>query len=270
VVLAERNRKRVDTDRQAQFRLGMLRSMLAVIFLATSAFAQEQPTAYEALKVVGTQFNRAAMKRVLSVTGTEGDPQPETWRVTIADRNAPGGVREFEVAGGRIVANRTPTRDVVGTTEGAVIDTAKLNLDSSGAFAVANYTADKSHTNFASVSYTLRTNDRGIPVWIVTLQDEARRPLGTIHIGANKGNVTRVEGMYKGANMAQVEEDRTARTRRGDEDVTTDGVEEEDPDASDENVVSAEVKRLFRHTKRDAQRLFHRVNRSFDRFFYRN
>jgi hypothetical protein len=267
VLLEVCNRKRVDSLPQAQFCPGMWRLPLIVALTVSSAVAQDQPTAYEALRVVGTQFNRAAMRRVLSVTGVDGDPQPTTWKVMIADRNAPGGVREFEVADGRIVSNRTPTRDVVGTTEGATIDTSKLNLDSSGAFTVASYTADKAHTNFSYASYTLRTNDRGIPVWIITLQNEARRPLGTIHIGANKGNVVRVEGMYRGADMAQVQEDQAGPAAGDDNDRGNDS-SEEDGDG-DENVVKAEIKRMFHRTKRDAQRMFGRVRRSFDQFFNR-
>ncbi len=98
VLLEVRNRKRVDSLRQAQFCPGMWRLPLILALTSASAFAQDQPTAYEALRVVGTQFNRAAIRRVLSVTGVDGDPQPATWKVMIADRNAPGGVREFEVA----------------------------------------------------------------------------------------------------------------------------------------------------------------------------
>ena len=99
------------------------------------------------------------------------------------------------------------------------------------------------------------------------MQNEARHPLGTIHIGANKGNVTRVEGMYHGANMAQVEEDQAGPVPSGDDEVGNDSGDEVDD--SDENVVKAEIKRLFRVTKRDAQRMFTRVRRSFDQFFNR-
>ncbi len=113
------------------------------------------------------------------------------------------------MADGRIVSNRRRAR-WSGTTKGATIKTSQLNLDSSGAFTVASHTADQSHTNFDRVAYTLRTNERGTPVWIVTIQDETRRPLGTIHIAANRGNVTRVEGMYRGRNMDQVEQDPVA------------------------------------------------------------
>lgn len=254
----------------------MWRLIFAFLLIASSAFAQEQQaSAYQALRVVGTQFNRAAIKRVISVTGVQGDPQPMRWNILIADRNAPGGVREFQVANGRIIANQN-AGGVVGSTKGATIDTSKLNLDSTGAFSVASYTADKSHVNFASVSYTLRTNERGFPVWIVTLQDESRRPLGKIHINANRGNVTRVEGLYRGTNMAQVEQDPAPRTsrqhRRGaGDDEYSDPAGGDDVDAGDDdgdvNPVKAEIKRMFRRTKRDAEHIFERARRPFDEFF---
>ena len=259
----------------------MSRLLLVLSLIASPVFAQRQATAYDALKVVGTQFHRAALSRVISVSGVDGDPQPTKWTVLIADRRAPAGVRELQVANGRIVSDRTPTSEIAGTTQGATINTARLNLDSSGAFSVASYTADKSHTNFDRVAYMLRTNNRGHPTWIVTLQDEARRPLGTIHIAANKGNVTRVEGMYRGANMAHVEEDRVEprdgevdRERgRGEHDyddsshdAETDAIEESE---GDENIVRTEIKRMFRRTKRDALRIFARVRRPFDEFMSR-
>ncbi len=121
----------------------MWRSCLIVAFMISSALAQEQGTAYDALRVVGTQIDRRLVSRVISVRGTNGDPQPETWTVRVADRAAVGGVREIEVSGGQIVEQRTPVGE--GVNAGATINTARLNLDSSGAFSVASYTADK-HT----------------------------------------------------------------------------------------------------------------------------
>ena len=248
-----------------------LTTLFAILFIASSAVAQELPTAYDALRLVGRQLNRAYLKRIISVNGVDGDPQPTKWNVLIADRSAPNGVREVQVANGRIISNQAPSRGVVGTTENATIATAQLNLDSSGAFSVASYTADKSHVNFDRVSYTLRTNDHGIPIWIVTLQDQNRRPLGTIQINANKGNVTRVEGLYHGANMAHVEEDRGDHARietppPQDEYAGSgsgEGIEESD---EDENIVKRKIKQMFRRTKDDSQRMFHRVRRSFADF----
>ena len=245
----------------------MWRWSLAFILIVSSALGQEQSTAYDALRVVGTQIDRRLMNRVISVRGVNGDPQPETWTVLVADRAAAGGVREIQISGGQIISQRTPVDE--GITAGATINTSRLNLDSSGAFSVASYTADKSHVNFALANYTLRTDRRGNPVWIVTLQDERRQPVGTIHIGAHKGNVTRVEGMFRGRNMTEVVQD--APTRRGTGRARADDREAEEVEAGDgdENVVKAEIKRLFRRTKRDAERLFQRVERSFDEFIRR-
>src|SRR5213079_107889 len=139
--------------------------------IVTPALADEFPTAYEALRAVGAKFDRASINRVISVTGVDGAPQPETWKVLIEDPRARGGVREIEVTNGEVVSERTPVRSVAGSTEGATITT----------------------TRFATASYTLRTDERGDPGWIVTLQNRSR-PVGTIHIGANRGNVTRTEG----------------------------------------------------------------------------
>ena len=226
--------------------------MLALLLLATPAFAQENPSAYEALRVVGTQLNRDMVRQVISVTGVDGDPQPRTWRILVADRRANGGVREIVVSDNRVVSQRIPNRSVVGTTQGATINTARLNLDSTGAYSVASHTAETSHVTYSTTSYTLRTDGGGNPVWIVTLEDRSGRPVGTIHIRASDGRVNRVEGMYQGRNMEQVETD----TGEQDQNV-------EQADDPEDNIVKRHIKRLYRKTKDDARRIFLRARRSF-------
>jgi hypothetical protein len=237
----------------------MWKSLLASLLLTTAALAQENPSAYEALRVIGTQLNREMMSRIISVTGVDGEPQPRTWKILVGDRRADSGVREIIVEDNRIASQRVPNRSVAGSTEGATINTARLNLDSTGAYSVASHTAETSHVTFSLVNYTLRTDDRGNPTWIVTLEDRSRKPLGTIHIKANDGRVTRVEGMYQGRNMDQVEDDREQVDNR---DVDPD----EDPD---DNIVKKRIKRLFRKTKEDARQVFVRARRSFVDFVNR-
>lgn len=239
----------------------MWKFLLASLLLASPVLAQENPSAYEALRVIGTQMNRQLVNRVVSVTGVDGNPQPRTWKVLLEDRNANGGVREVVVENNRIVSQRVPNRSVVGSTKGATIDTAKLNLDSTGAYSVASHTAETSHVTFALTSYALRTDEKGSPVWIVTLGDRSGRPVGTIHIRASDGRVTRVEGLYQGRNMEQVEVNR-------DEVDNPPAVEDENEDA-DENIVKRDIKRMFRRTTNDARRMFQRVRRSFVDFFNR-
>src|SRR5205823_6194353 len=138
---------------------------------------------------VGQRLGRPAVNHIVSVTGVEGNPQPETWRILLEN---PGGrgTREVEVTNGRFISDGSPSHAVVGSTAGATINTHRLNLDSSGAYSVASYTAEKSNAHFSTASYTLRTDERGEPVWIVTLHSRSGRPVGTIHVGANRGNAT--------------------------------------------------------------------------------
>jgi hypothetical protein len=237
----------------------MWKFLLAALLLATPVLGQENASAYEALRVIGTQLNRELVNHVISITGVDGAPQPRAWKILVADRNAAGGVREIVVENSRILSQRVPNRSVVGTTQGATVNTARLNLDSTGAYSVASHTAETSHVTFALVSYTLRTDDRGNPTWIVTLENRSRAPLGTIHIKANDGRVTRVEGMYTGRNMDQVEDDTVPADDRNID-------PEEDPD---ENIVKRRIKRLFRKTKEDARHIFVRARRSFVDFVHR-
>jgi hypothetical protein len=235
----------------------MWKCFAALLLFVTPVLADEYPTAYEALRAVGTKFSRDSVNRVISVTGVDGTPQPETWKVLIEDPRARGGVREIEVANGQVVSARTPVRAVVGSSEDATIKTARLNLDSSGAYAVASHTADKSNTHFATVSYTLRTDEHGNPVWIVTLQNKSSRPVGTIYIGADRGNVTRTEGMFAGTNMEDVETDHDA----GRDTENEGGII---------GTTKARVRETFRRAQDEARGMFERVRRSFVDFIDRH
>ena len=244
----------------------MWKFLLASLLLTAPVLAQENTSAYEALRVIGTQLNRQLVNRVVSVNGVEGDPQPRTWKILVEDKSAANGVREIVVEDNRVVSQRAPNKSVTGSTQGATINTSKLNLDSTGAYTVAAHTAETSHVTFSLTSYTLRTDDRGNPVWVVTLADRSNRPVGTIHIRASDGRISRVEGMYQGRNMEQVEENPEAADNAppnaNDEQVEND-------DENPENPVFKDVKRMFNRTTRDASRMFQKVRRSFVDFFNR-
>ena len=120
----------------------------------------------------------------------------------------------------------------------------------------SSHTAERSHTRFATASYTLRTDERGEPVWIVTLANKSSRPVGTIYVGASRGTVTRTEGMFAGASMQEVETDRDAQrdTEEGGGII---------------NETKARIRRTFRRAQDEARDMFERVRRSFDDFINR-
>jgi phage-related tail fiber protein len=161
-------------------------------------------------------------------------------------------VREVDVADGKVDSDDATDRDLAGSAEEATIDVSRLNLDSSGAYAVASHTAEASHTQFATADYTVRADERGEPVWIVTLLSRSSRPVGTIHIGAANGTVKRTEGMFAGATMEDVENDE-------------DSGEEHGPFSG----VKKQVKHAFHRTQEEARDMFERVKRSFSDFINR-
>ena len=229
----------------------MLRAYIGLLLLAAPAWADENATAYEALRVVGREFGRDALHQIVSITGTKGNPQPEKWKIVLEDPQG-GGVREVEVANGNIASDGTAEAGVAGSTEGAMIDISRLNLDSSGAYALASHTADASHTSFATADYILRRDDRGEPMWIVTLQSRSLRPVGTIYIGATRGTVRRTEGMFAGATMEDVEND-----------------EDNDEEHGPFSGVKKQIKHAFHRTQDEARDMFERVKRSFSDFINR-
>ena len=253
----------------------MQKWFLFLFLLAGSASAQERATAYEALRVVSGQLGKPAMNHVISMSGDDGDPQPQTWTITLEDPRSASGTREVAVANGRMVADRTPERVVIGSARNSTIKTSRLNLDSSGAFQVASHTADKSGTHFATASYTLRTDERGDPVWIVALRGASGKPVGTIHINCNRGNVVRTEGMFAGANMDDVEVDQTyhrevrTHTERRERSDNDNGDEDGDDDHGPLFGVKSRVRDAFLRAQDEARGMFDRVRRSFDDFINR-
>ena len=229
----------------------MWRAWVGLLLLATPVWAEENATAYEALRVLGSQFGRDALQQIVSIHGTKGDPQPEKWKIVVEDPQG-RGVRELEIANGKIDSDNEADRNVAGSTEGATIDISRLNLDSSGAYAVASHTAEASHTSFATVDYVLRTDDRGEPMWILTLRNSSSRPIGTIYIGGTRGTVRRTEGMFAGATMEDVEGDYDQGHVTG-------------------VIKSAKrsIKHGFNRAQEEARGMFERVRRSFTDFINR-
>ena len=223
----------------------------AFLLFVTPVIAQDNATAYEALRVVGSELGRGSLNHVVSITGVKGDPQPKKWKIILEDPDG-RGVREVQVADEKIDSEHRPGRSVAGSTEGATINTSQLNLDSSGAYEVARHTADVSHANFATADYTLRTDERGEPVWIVTLLTRSSRPVGTIHIGAMRGTVKRTEGMFAGTTMEDVENDSDTDEERG-------------PFSG----VKRRIKDTFHRTQEEARDMFDRVKHSFSDFINR-
>jgi hypothetical protein len=181
----------------------------AAIALCASALpALANPdTAYQALRTVGSLRGDDSLKHVIELEGRGGVPEPVVWRVVLDDPAARGGVRELDVAHGKIIAEHTPIRAYSGSSAGALIDFSKLNLDSSGAFSVAEKEAQKAKIGFDSVDYTLRTSDgpNANPIWVIHMMDSSHRSIGTLSMAADTGTI--VSTAFSGAQPAPVYSD---------------------------------------------------------------
>ena len=156
---------------------------LALLLLAPVA-GRANETAYTALRVLGKR-DPAMLNNVVEVRGRVGAPQPDVWKVTIDDKQARGGVREFDVQNGRIVAERTPMSRGLGSR----MNFNQLNLDSEGVFTIVNQQAQKQTVAFDHIDYLLKAGTGGgAPIWEVQLY-EGGAPAGRMAIAADSGTV---------------------------------------------------------------------------------
>lgn len=186
--------------------------ILGVLFCATAASLHAADTAYSALRVYGKKEGEQSLYRVVELRGKGGTPQPTSWKLTIDDPRARGGVREIEVRGGRIAGERTP----VGGDFGKPMNFTQLNLDSDGVFTVANQEAEKRGVAFDRIDYTLSSGSGGgAPLWTIELFEGRNGRVATLRVAADSGAI--VEQNFSGerrfdGDRAYVEDD-NRRTR---------------------------------------------------------
>lgn len=168
----------------------ILREMKSPLFLglllAAACAAQAADTAYSALRVIGKRDGQETLNRVIELRGRGGTPQPAVWKVIIDEPRARGGVREIEVQRGKIIGERTPTSRGAGSP----MNFNQLNLDSEGAFTIANQEAQKVGALFDHMDYLLKSGSNGgAPIWELELFDGRNGRAGLITVAADSGTV---------------------------------------------------------------------------------
>ncbi len=143
-------------------------------------------TAYSALRVLGKRDGQDVLNHVVEVRGRNGAPQPGVWKIVLDEARARGGIREVEVERGRVVSERTPTSRNVGSA----MNFNQLNLDSEGAFTIANQEAQRVNVPFDHIDYLLKAGTGGgAPVWQLDLADGRNAHVGSLQIAADSGTV---------------------------------------------------------------------------------
>ncbi len=182
-----------------------------LIFLLAVATGASAETAYQALQVIKAAKGDAVLDQLIEARGESGAPQPQAWTIVMIDSSARGGVREFVIADGAIRSERTPVRGYSGQAGLPPINFSRLNLDSDGAFSVAEKEALDEKVGFNTVDYTLRTDiSSGSPQWVVRLFDYMGAPVGTLEVSAENGKL--VKGLQIDADARVVDRTAAAQT----------------------------------------------------------
>ncbi len=155
---------------------------LAALLSPLSAVAQA--TGKEAMRIVSRDRGAEYTGRMLHVFGENGLPQPQTGRVVARDRN--NAVREFYVSKGSIVAEGIIPPERANGISGTPLPMARLNVDSSGAFAKAELAARSAKVGFDRLHYQLRCLELSTnAAWFITLVDAQNSRVAEISVGAS-------------------------------------------------------------------------------------
>ena len=173
-------------------------TLAAVVLLISPFLALAGDTAYDALRAVGTRFGTESQTRLMEIAGKSGRPQPAVWQVQIEDPAGKGGPLQVNVQRGAVVGQSKAT----GGMQTGRLNLATIQLDSDGAFAIANTEAIRCEISFDRLNYLLKL-EGGFPVWRVELFDGPGKMVGYLKIAADTGNV-----IERSPQLALSEEDR--------------------------------------------------------------
>jgi hypothetical protein len=169
------------------------RGLLFLLF-TSAAFAQADGSALAALKLLP----KDAAKRLARIEARDGAPVPERWHLLVYDAGTERGVREFVVAGGKVVAVRMLSQfadtlkpaDVIGG------DSVKLDSEQIARWAALFVTANGGQ--IGSMNFELqRDSALNVPVWTATVLDPAGDQIGAITVNALNGGILTADGFEK-------------------------------------------------------------------------
>ncbi len=160
----------------------------AFVLLALTVSGLAQQTAYQALNVVGKVRGEAFLDNLLLLEGKDGNSQPGDWTLVFQDSSSRGGYREIEVRRGEIVSQRAPMRGPDGAA--SPVNLNRLQLDSDGAFIVAEREAVRQRIRFSTANFRLESaDDSGAPIWRVQLFNQSGDEVQTLRVAADSGNI---------------------------------------------------------------------------------
>ncbi|MHA3771326.1 hypothetical protein ACXR0O_07280 [Verrucomicrobiota bacterium sgz303538] len=163
--------------------------------------AGENPSALAAIKALPKQ----EVENLALIAAYGGTSDPERWHFVVYDANAPSGVREYVVEGGKLVTARGVSQFAEKVTKADVIENRVLRIDSDQLAKLAKDYAAANNIAVNRIGYQLVTAGAGNePVWRITCVDQAEKPVGALVVAAVQGNVISHEGFAVQPKVAQI------------------------------------------------------------------
>jgi hypothetical protein len=164
-----------------------------LVFICTAvASAQEDCTALGALKLLP----KDAAKRLARIEARDGAPAPERWHLLVHDPESLRGVREFVVAGGKIVASRALSQFAEYLKPADVIGAESVKFNSDQVARLASLYAVANGGRVGSINYELtREPPANVPVWRATVLDFNGDQIGMLVVTAANGAIVRRDGL---------------------------------------------------------------------------
>lgn len=164
----------------------MLRMLCLIAVLLPQLATAQRQTAFRAYTAIPPE----AAWRLVRVGACEGTPVPERWHFVVHDPQQPNGLRDYVVAGGRVVATNSVSQFASEAQARDILMPGAVRIDSDHVAAMAEQYAAANHMTVASMNYELRRDLLDPhPVWKVTCLDSQNRTLGWLVCDARTGEV---------------------------------------------------------------------------------
>jgi hypothetical protein len=167
-----------------------------------------QVPARTGLQMLEDRFGRAAVRQIVEMTGTAGDPQPLEWRVTAVAPGRSDRLREFWIGDGRVTEEGLSDDFYPDRLPKGFLSLERVRLDSNQAFSATERAARDAGIGFDVINYKLHCREyTDEPVWTLTLLDREDTIVGSVHLSADTGRLLRTVWMRRQPNGRLLVED---------------------------------------------------------------
>jgi hypothetical protein len=182
--------------------------LLQTLLLTLSVQGAGQVPARAGLQQLEDKFGPTAVRRIVEMTGTAGDPQPQEWRVTAPAPGRGDLLREFWIGDQRVTDEGLSDDFYPDRLPKGFLALERVKLDSTQAFAMTEQVARDAGIGFDVINYKLHCREyTDEPVWTLTLLDREDTIVGSVHLSADSGKILRSVWMRRQPNGRLAVED---------------------------------------------------------------